>query len=85
MQDSDWPPSTGFLPLLGAHTSPNFTIGNITNYFITRIVSDGKSAKDFKNILRLKLLLCLKIGTYKILTITPLTISHSFKQSASLK
>ena len=28
---------------------PEFTIGNITKYFITRITSDGKSANDFKN------------------------------------
>ncbi len=29
---------------------PPFNMANITNYFITRIACDGKSAKDFKNI-----------------------------------
>lgn len=29
---------------------PNFTIANITNYFITRVASDGKPANDFKNL-----------------------------------
>ena len=29
---------------------PQFTIANITNYFITRIASDGKPANDFKNL-----------------------------------
>ena len=29
---------------------PQFTIANITNYFITRVTSDGKPANDFKNV-----------------------------------
>ena len=50
MQNKDWPSSSFFVPLLQVHAPPQFTIGNITNYFITRIASDGKSANDFKNI-----------------------------------
>ena len=48
MQSGDRPPSNHFLPILGIHAPPEFTIGNMTNYFITRITSDGKSANDFK-------------------------------------
>ena len=29
---------------------PIFTIANLTNYFVTRITSDGKPANDFKNV-----------------------------------
>ena len=50
MQSTDWPSSNYFLPVLNINTPPHFNIGNITNYFITRITSDGKSANDFKNI-----------------------------------
>ena len=28
---------------------PPFTIGNITTYFVSRLTSDGKKAKDYKN------------------------------------
>ena len=44
----EWPPSTRFLPLLNMHSHPTFTLANITDYFISRII-DGKSANDFKN------------------------------------
>ena len=29
---------------------PPFTVANITDYFVTRVASDGKTANDFKNI-----------------------------------
>ena len=29
---------------------PTFTIASMTNYFVTRIVSDGKPANDFKSL-----------------------------------
>ena len=45
MQNSTWPCSNQ----VDIQTLPEFTIGNITKYFITRITSDGKSANDFKN------------------------------------
>ena len=50
MQNKDWPSSSFFVPLLQVHAPPEFTIGNITHYFVTRITSDGKSGNDFKNI-----------------------------------
>lgn len=31
------------------HSHPTFTLANITDYFISRITVDGKSANDFKN------------------------------------
>ena len=49
MQNSTWPCSNHFQPIVDIQTLPEFTIGNITKYFITRITSDGKSANDFKN------------------------------------
>ena len=49
MQNSTWPCSNHFLPIVDIQTLPEFTIGNITKYFITCITSDGKSANDFKN------------------------------------
>ena len=29
---------------------PHITMAHITNYFIERLASDGKAAKDFKNV-----------------------------------
>lgn len=50
MQNKAWPLSSHFLPIQHSSVLPKFDKGNMTNYFITRITCDSKSANDFKNI-----------------------------------